>query len=154
MIAPHLLSPPPPRSASPSPRRTPDPVTHWPAKVTLKAAGGHTAEIGVLTLRRRGDLLDLVLSIMPHTEQARRVSVEAFVGDSPSAISLVDNAGRKRYLTVPDSANRPSRTQDPALEVGEISMRTYTFPAPGPEVTAMDVSIGGAPPLRNVPVTP
>lgn len=120
----------------------------------MKAAVAHTAEFGVLALRRRGDLLDLVLSITPHSEQDGRVSVETFIGDGPSAISLLDDAGRKRYLTVPDSANRPHRTQDPPLEVGETGVRTYTFPAPGPEVTAMDVTIGDAPPLRDVPVTP
>lgn len=118
------------------------------------AGAAHTAEIGVLALRRRGDLLDLVLSITPHSEQVSRISVETFISDDPSAISLMDNAGPKRYLIVPDSTNRPPQKQDPALEVGKSSVRTYTFPAPGPEVTAMDVIIRGAPPFRDVPVIP
>jgi hypothetical protein len=64
------------------------------ADPTVVHRAAHTAGIGVLTLHRRGELLDLVLSITPHFEQVSRFSAEMF----SSAISLADNVGREHHL--------------------------------------------------------
>lgn len=124
------------------------------ARATFKAGTAGSAEIAVIALRRRGKLLDLVLSITARSQGAGYVSAQEFTGAGPSAITLVDNVRLKRYLIVRDSDNRPLQPPNWIVKTGEPSVRTYTFPAPGPEVTALDVSIGSEPPFRDVPVTP
>lgn len=124
------------------------------AGATFKAGTAGSAEVAVIALRRRGKLLDLVLSITAHAKGAGYVSAQEFTGAGPSAITLVDNVRLKRYLIVRDSENRPLQPPNWIVKAGEPSVRTYTFPAPGPEVKALDVSIGSEPPLRDVPVTP
>ncbi|SEG99846.1 hypothetical protein SAMN05444920_114122 [Nonomuraea solani] len=123
------------------------------ATATFKPGAELSAEVSVLALKRRGKLLDLVLSITARSKSDTYVSVEEFTGAGPSAITLVDAVRLKRYLIVRDSAGRPLRPPYWIIKVGEASVRTYTFPAPGPEVTELDVSIGAEPPFLNVPVT-
>lgn len=142
--------------ASPAPAREPaarDPRPGPLARATFNAGGKRSAEVEVLALKRRGKLLDLVLSITPHSEGESYVSVEAFTGAGPAAITLVDNVRLKRYLIVRDSENRPLQPPYWIIKIGEASVRTYTFPAPEAGVTKLDVSVGSEPPFRDVPVT-
>ncbi|GAA3556479.1 hypothetical protein GCM10022419_041140 [Nonomuraea rosea] len=123
------------------------------AAATFSPGAKKSAEVEVLALRRRGKLLDLVLSITAHSGDETYISVEDFTGTGPSAITLVDNVRLKRYLIVRDSAGALLQPPYWIIKADEASVRTYTFAAPPAEVTRLDVSIGGQPPFRDVPVT-
>ncbi|MBT2224993.1 hypothetical protein [Nonomuraea sp. NEAU-A123] len=124
------------------------------AKATFGAGTPTSADVLVLSLKRRGKLLDLVLSITPHSEKGETyISVEEFTGAGPTAITLVDSVNLKRYLVVRDSQDQPLQPAYWILKMEEAAIRTYTFPAPEGDVTSLDVSIGGWPPFRDVPVT-
>jgi hypothetical protein len=123
------------------------------AAATFSPGAKKSAEVEVLALRRRGKLLDLVLSITAHSGDETYISVQDFTGTGPSAITLVDNVRLKRYLIVRDSAGALLQPPYWIIKADEASVRTYTFAAPPAEVTRLDVSIGGQPPFRDVPVT-
>ncbi|MGW0804027.1 hypothetical protein [Nonomuraea sp. NPDC002799] len=123
------------------------------AGATFRVDERRSAEVAVMSLKRRGRLLDLVLRFTPRSEGETYISVERFTGAGPSAITLVDNVRLKRYLIVRDSEGRPLAPPYWIIKVGAASLRTYTFPAPEAGVTELDVSIGAEPPFRDVPVT-
>jgi hypothetical protein len=125
------------------------------AKTTFGSGATLSADVAVLGLRRRGKLLDLVLSFTPHSKKGDTyISIEEWTGAGPAVITLVDSVNLKRYLVVRDSKDQPLQPPDWILKVDEPATRTYTFPAPDASVTALDVSIGGWPPFRDILVTP
>jgi hypothetical protein len=126
----------------------------------LKARGSRetTVDIAVAGLEVDARLATLSLVYTMHSPEAApdtSYSLYDLNGQQPLYVTLVDPVNLKRYNVVQDSEGR-------ALESGAVetdvpldgsTTAQYTFAAPPPDVTEIDVSVGDWPTFRDIPIT-
>jgi hypothetical protein len=117
-----------------------------------------TLEIAVHSLKRRGKLADLVISLTPRVPEGvqvdEKLSPFEINGRNVFRVYLIDTVNLKRHMVVRD-ANRRLLEPDEvftSIRIGQRAMLTYTFAAPPENVTKMDVHVGNFPPFTDVPL--
>lgn len=124
-------------------------------KTTLKITSELKADVVILEMRRRGKLLNLVMSVTARMSDGTTfINMSEVTSSGETAVTLVDPVNLKRHLIVRDSNGTLLQPQKLTLEIGVATTLSYTYAAPPEAVTAMDVVIGGSPPIRDVPVQP
>ena len=135
-----------------------------PNKVIVKAvydatfAPKATVEVAVHRFKRRGRLLDLVISLTPRVpegvEAPQRLNPFRVNGEQVFEVSLVDTVNLKRHHVVLDSRRNSlgSNRLFTTILLGQRTMLNYKFAAPPENVTKMDVYIGNWPPFTDVPL--
>jgi hypothetical protein len=126
----------------------------------LKARGSRetTVDIAVTGLEVDGKLATLSLVYTMHAPDAppdTSYSLYDLNGQQPLYVTLVDPVNLKRYNVVQDSEGRALQTGAVETDVPLDSSTSaqYTFAAPPPDVTEIDVSVGDWPTFRDIPVT-
>ncbi|TQM74632.1 hypothetical protein [Thermopolyspora flexuosa] len=140
------------------------PSTVDASKVIVKAvhdaafAPRATVEIAVHSLKRRGKLADLVISLTPRVPEGVKVDEKLspfeINGRNVFRVYLIDTVNLKRHMVVRD-ANRRLLEPDEvftSIRIGQRAMLTYTFAAPPENVTKMDVHVSNFPPFTDVPL--
>jgi hypothetical protein len=126
----------------------------------LKARGARetTVDIAVNGLEVNDELMTLSLTYTVHDPDAppdEDYALYDLNGSNPLYVTLVDPVNLKRYNVVHDSESR-------ALQSGAVETKVpldgsataqYTFAAPPPDVTEIDVSVGDWPTFRDIPIT-
>jgi hypothetical protein len=144
-------------SAAPSGAAQQAPVKQQSAAIPGKLKG--TIVLGVSAVKVRGKLATVDLTITPTLpDAAADKSFSLFElngGSTVPHMTLVDPVGLKRYSVVKD-ANEMALEPDVVgvrARSGASASGTYTFAAPAPGVTSIDVYFSDFPPFRDVPVT-
>jgi hypothetical protein len=152
-------------TATPTPTETPDPATvegapeDAQATQTVKARGARntTIDLAVLGLEVQGKLATLTLSFTVHNPEAAPdadYSLYDLNGEEALLVSLIDPVNLRRYNVVKDSSGEELQSgyiqTRAALDVPETAR--YTYAAPPPDVTKIDVSVGDWPTFRDVPI--
>lgn len=126
----------------------------------LKARGARetTVDIAVTGLEVDGELATLSLVFTMHEPEAPEdtsYSLYDLNGRDPLYVTLVDPVNLKRYNVVQDSGGQKLESGAVETDVPLDSPTTaqYTFAAPPPDVTEIDVSVGDWPVFRDVPIT-
>jgi hypothetical protein len=126
----------------------------------LKARGARetTVDIAVTGLEVDGELATLSLAFTMHEPEAPEdtsYSLYDLNGQQPLYVTLVDPVNLKRYNVVQDSSGQKLETGAVETDVPIDSSTTahYTFAAPPPDVTEIDVSVGDWPTFRDIPIT-
>jgi hypothetical protein len=132
------------------------------AQQTVKAPDSKdgTVDIAVLGLAVQGQLATLTVRFTPHFPSAAPDDSISLYDMSDNAmsqdeVSLVDPVGLKRYLVLQD-ANRSwlGADEDGTRAVNNSSVSAqWTFAAPPPSVTKIDVDLGPFPPFNDVPIS-
>lgn len=119
-----------------------------------------TVDIAVLGLAVQGQLATLSVRFTPHfPSEAADASISLYdmSGNalSQEEVSLVDPVGLKRYLVVKDSNNNWLGADEVFTKAVNNSsvIAHWTFAAPPPTVTKIDVDLGPFQPLNDVPIS-
>jgi uncharacterized protein (DUF2147 family) len=126
----------------------------------LKARGARetTVDIAVTGLEVDGELATLSLVYTMHAPDEppdTSYSLYDLNGQDPLYVTLVDPVNLKRYNVVEDSEGQALQTGAVETDVPLDASATaqYTFAAPPPDVTEIDVSVGDWPTFRDIPIT-
>lgn len=123
-----------------------------------RSARTTTVDIAVLSLEVAGKLATLTLSFTAHDPEAApdtSYSLADLNGSSPTlSVTLLDPVNLRRYMVVKDSDDDALESRDDFVDVPLDASATakYTFAAPPPDVTKIDVSVGDWPTFRDVPI--
>ncbi|HKO26547.1 MAG TPA: hypothetical protein VJU80_03750, partial [Solirubrobacteraceae bacterium] len=132
------------------------------AQETVKAPAseGGTVDIAILGLAVQGQLATLTARFSPHFPSAApddTISLDDMSDNAldPHQVSLVDPVGLKRYLVVEDANNNALGADEVNTEAVNNSsvIAHWTFAAPPPDVTKLNVELGPFPPLNDIPVS-
>jgi hypothetical protein len=132
------------------------------AQETVKAPASQdgTVDIAVLGITVQGQLATLAVRFAPHFPSAApddTISLDDMSDNSLSQdqVSLVDPVGLKRYLVVKDANQDWLGADEVSTEAVNNSsvIAHWTFAAPSPDVTKLDVELGPFPPLNDIPIS-
>jgi hypothetical protein len=132
------------------------------AQQTVKAPNSRdgTVDIAILGLAVQGQLATLTARFSPHFPSAApddSISLYDMSDNAldPRDVSLVDAVGLKRYLVVEDANNNSLGADEVNTEAVNNSsvIAHWTFAAPPPDVTKLDVELGPFPPFNDIPIS-
>jgi hypothetical protein len=143
--------------ATPTPEGAPEPEPIAEQTVKAIAARETTVDMAVLGLEVNGELATLRMSFGVHDPEAApddEFSLWDLNGGQPLYVTLVDPVNLRRYKVVRDSDGSPLESGYIETEVllDSTTPAQYTFAAPPPDVTEIDVSVGDWPLFRDVPI--
>jgi hypothetical protein len=122
----------------------------------LKARGAKetTVDIAVTGLKVDGELATLSLAFTMYGSEDTSDSLFELNGGYRLFVTLVDPVNLKRYMVVTDSDGRELQSDASETYVPQDGTTTaqYTFAAPPPNVTEIDVAVGDWPIFRDVPI--
>jgi hypothetical protein len=113
------------------------------------------AVVEVHALRARGELVQLTLTFTAEGgDDGATASLYDLWGSAGSSPYLVDTASLNRHDVVAPEGGSPLAPDvvGTSLSFGEPRSLSYTFAAPPENVASMDVYVGAAPPVTDVPV--
>jgi hypothetical protein len=152
-------------AATPDPEPTTDPEATPAAgaepiaEQTVKAIASRetTVDIAVLGLDVSGELATLRLEFGVQDPEAAPDDVFSLYdlnGGQPLYVSLLDPVNLRRYTVVRDSDGSPLQSDYIGTDVllDSTTPAQYTFAAPPPDVTEIDVAVGDWPVFRDVPI--
>lgn len=132
------------------------------AQRTVRVPGSATAtvDIAVTGLAVQDKLATLTARFTPHfPDEASDKSFSLYdMSDNAldtNQVSLVDPVGLKRYLVVEDANRNPLGSDEVNTEAMNNSpvVAHWTFAAPPPNVTKIDVDLGPFPAFNDVPIS-
>lgn len=118
-----------------------------------------TVDIGILGLEVRGKLATVTLAFTPHypsVSPGESISLYDMNGENGFSVGLVDSVNLRRYSVVggvsaESLGTEPGVVNTEAINNSSVTAR-WTFAAPSPNVTKIDVEVGDWPVFRDVPI--